>query len=59
MNWHGISCCLLNDPDMSERIGVNARKHVEDNFSMDVTVRETMRVYNAVSSLSLTQGTNE
>jgi glycosyltransferase involved in cell wall biosynthesis len=41
---------LLSNPDLSERIGKNARKHVEDNFSIDTTVRKTMQVYDETFS---------
>jgi glycosyltransferase involved in cell wall biosynthesis len=39
---------LLRDTDMCERIGINAKNHVAENFNIESTVRETMDIYNEI-----------
>jgi len=42
---------LLADQNLCVDIGKNARKHVEENFNINITIHETEKVYDAVASL--------
>ncbi len=37
---------LIENPDLREKMGQNAQKRAEDNFSLDKMLRETEKVYN-------------
>ena len=41
---------LIENPELRERMGENARKKVEDNFSLEKMLRETEKVYNVIMS---------